>query len=253
MALVLIEIYIDHIADTEHIRITSTTFLSTFPAGSLDRLLSNLLLSSSAIHLAFLCSCVLLAGCYLFRLGGLKIVWLMFISEWIFQIVNAGNIYGYQGAIHQFLLLLVIIEIAQGRLQLLSGLATALIRLQLVTVYFMSGIAKILSPDWQSPDILQRIFLNSKYTPMFFDPLFAAEFFAPMLIVGAKAMLILFPAALINWRGRKFILAAGMLFHLVLALKMNLYAFGFFMVSLYLVLGNEAESSDQKSPLNPSI
>jgi hypothetical protein len=236
LILVLIEIYFEHIADAEHIRLTSIVTFSTLSGnGDFTASLFRFLMSSSVIHLSFLWICTLLAAGYVFRIGGLWTAGLMFVTEWIFQIIHTGNLSGHQGAIHQFLPLLVIIEGARGRMPLLNGIATALLRLQLVMVYFMSGLSKILSPEWQSAEILQRIFLSKTAVPMVIDPIFASAFFAPVLILAIKILQISFPAALAEWRGRKIILGMGVLFHLVLALKLSLYFFGIFMVSLYLV------------------
>jgi hypothetical protein len=246
---VFFEILCEHLLDAEFIATTSRVFANTSPdLSALQRFLSELLLQSGTTYSLFLFCGMTSTALYMTGLGNISVVWLLLALEWMFQILNTRSLYAHEYVIHSFIMLLCIIEIGQGRIKFnrfvpyqwklsaVSGSAILLIKLQFFAVYFMAGLAKILSPAWSHNDVLDKIFLNSRYPSLFLDfILIEHKALTPYLIFAVKAFLICFPLAIMNRRLRRPAVVAGVLFHLTVGLKIGLYGFGFLMVSLYLL------------------
>jgi hypothetical protein len=265
IGLVLIETVAEHILNAEFIRATSLTCFSTLQnQGSIQKSLLDILLAGSAGHLMFLYAFLILLSLYVLKIGSVWVSALCLVAEYIFQQIHVCNLYGHQGAVHQFFTLIILIDFTQfekakapfkkgdWHYSLAAGLLVWLLRLQIVAVYFFSGLGKFVSPGWKNPQMLQRIFLNANNGASFLDPLFANSELAGAIAVGVLFFQLLFPSVLLNKKIRNVFLSVAFLFHLVLAIKLSIYVFSFFMVSLYLAFYSEMDgSASQNSPLNP--
>lgn len=257
--------FIERFLDADYITKTSLTYLSHLEGSPHIVFFGNLLLSSMDIYRTFLAIVAALSVLYASGRGGIWVPLVFAVSEFIFQTISVGNLYGHEGFIHQFLMLMILVEVGQGRLRhqmqtwnpsRLSGLAILLLRWQLMVLYFMAGLSKILSPDWQSHEILDRIFSNALYNRTFFDSLYADNFWvAPVLKFTLIGFQILFPFLVFIRPLRRWLFMLGILIHTFIAIKMDLYFFSFFVVSLYLLFCEDSckeRISSQKLPLSPS-
>lgn len=257
--------FVERFLDAEYITATSLAYTDHLLKAPVHRYLADLLLTSPDFYRFFICVLALIAIFYGTALGGLWIGCLFLILEFIMQIVSAGNVYGHEGFIHQFLLLMILTEAGQGRIHhnhrwfasRLSGIGILLLRWQFIVLNFMAGLGKVLSSDWKNNNILDRIFMNSLYNGSFFDPLYtsAHTWIAPLLKYIIIGFQILFPAFIFIKPLRRWIFAVGILIHTFIAIKMSLYFFSFFVVSLYLLFwesNSKDRMSSQNSPDNPS-
>ena len=264
-AAVYLAAFTERFIDADYITKTSLTYLSHLKDESHFLFFGNLLLSSPDVYRGFLALLAVFTILYASGLGSLWVPLLFIALEFIYQTISAGNLYGHEGFIHQFLLLMVLIEVGQGRIRhahhwvtsRVSGLAILLLRWQLMVLYFMAGLGKILSPDWQNGEILDRIFFNTLYNRSFFDALYADNaWVAPILKYVLIGFQILFPLLVFIRPLRRWLFAAGIVIHTFIAVKMDIYFFSFFVVSLYLLFCDEdckTRISSQNGPDKPSV
>ena len=246
---VFFEILVEHFIDAEFISITSAAYVKSLHTASDHRqFLVDSLLGSPDRYRCLIALCSIFTILYCTGIGSAFVIWIFLVMEWLFQLVSAGNLFGHEISIHQILLLIILVELGQGRIKLfksqgfnwkpslVSGLSIALLRLQVPIIYFVSGLGKILSPGWKSPDILKRIFLNSAYPKSLFDSLFVGtESIQPYLAWGIQIFLLSFPLLLIFKKSRKWAFLGGVLFHILIAWKIEIYFFSLYMTCLYLI------------------
>ena len=109
-------------------------------------------------------------------------------------------------------------------------------QLQILLIYFASGSDKLMSASWRSGEAIQYI---SRLDFLFNPRLTFDESASPLLNLCLAWMVIIFELSFpfLVWikKTRLFILAAGVLFHLVIWIFLSLPDFGLIMMISYLV------------------
>ena len=111
-----------------------------------------------------------------------------------------------------------------------------LLFVQMALIYFVNGLYKIVSPQWQEGTILYYVLNDPTWTRVPF-----AQFPVPLWILRTSAWIVLvwelgFPLwVMLPWT-RKAALAFGILFHCGIFLCLELGAFQLYMLALYLPL-----------------
>lgn len=264
LALIVLETFAEFSIDESFARTTSVTFFNTIQHKKfLQEFFVNTILSSASAHFSFLAVSSVVILLYALGIGGLWIVGLAFSLEWVFRLIHSGNLYGHEGALLQFLLLLVFIEFGQGRMKmhlrkphvwkksLISGLASLLFHLQILCVYVFAGASKLLSPEWNNTEVIRKILLNANYQPTDADALLTNVSVATALVFLIKLFQVGFPLLYFNKKVKKLILGFGVLFHAAIAIKISIYFFSLFMIVLYLTFVDE--SFVQNSPEKRSV
>lgn len=260
--------FVERLLDYSFISRTSLAYLQTVQGEAFLKTVASLILTNSESYIFFLIFMMLLSCLYAIGRGGAWVLLVFGISEFFYQMVSAGNSYGHEGFIHQFLVLLILLEIGQGRIDgcrlsvtwqpsLLTGLSILLLRWQLMVLYFMAGLSKWVSPEWQTNDILDRIFLNQIYFSLPWDSIYLTykNTVGTFIRYSIIAFQLSFPFLILFRKTRPLILTCGIIFHLLIALKMGIYSFSLFMISLYLLFYEKDDKRDiscQKLPVKPS-
>jgi antimicrobial peptide system SdpB family protein len=115
--------------------------------------------------------------------------------------------------------------------RIIGVLALLLIQIQVAAVYLDAGIAKLGVPDWANGTAMFYIFRNAIYgAPSWLSPMLSAITNLPvgvaLLTWGAVVLEVILGLALLLPRQlRPLLLAAGLLFHDMIALSMGLISF----------------------------
>lgn len=112
-SVVLIGSAVERLLDAEFVRRTSFAYAHIFPS-DLHRWLRFFYESSWAFS-SFLMIFSLIVLIYACGFGGRWILVLAGLAEFCFQHLTAGNVYGHEGFIHQFFILLLVYEFCLGR------------------------------------------------------------------------------------------------------------------------------------------
>ena len=116
-----------------------------------------------------------------------------------------------------------------------NSLSTRCIQIQLCIIYVYSGLEKIRGMTWWRGDALWYAFGNTQLT--YFDMSFLAHM--PLVIVALTYLTVIWETyfAVLIWFApiRKYILLFGLIFHLSIALTMNLVEFSVLMLAPYLL------------------
>lgn len=258
---------VERLLDLEFIRLTSSAHAQIFPTWLSPVI--GFLYSNALFFPGFLLVFVAFLLLYGLGLCGRWILALVGSFEFIYQHLSAGNIYGHEGFVHQFFWLFLIYEFALGRqiifvspqsaprrafwCSLTAGLTVLLLRWQFAVVYLSAGLSKIWSPLWKQPDFLFSVFSRQIYTFSKYPSLLSfLESFFSLAQLTIPWLQIFFPVLLLFSKTRKFALAFSLIFHLTLAVLMQIYWFSFFMIGLTLLFYSERKKS-QNSPSAPSI
>ena len=139
---------------------------------------------------------------------------------------------------HLFLLFLGIVIIGE-LIELAINQIEFLVKLQLVLVYFIAGIAKLFSQEWKNGEALQKIlrsdiFYSERWSSIFSNHIFSKLMCWLTIIWELSSLLLLVNNEMIitSW------LVIGFLFHLSLfyILKLNLFFFVFMAVYSFIIL-----------------
>jgi hypothetical protein len=111
-----------------------------------------------------------------------------------------------------------------------------LCKIQLVIVYFISSIYKVLSPEWLDGTALQRILFVNEYSLPFIinsiNNFGLLLYFSTWIILAYQ---ILFPIVLIKNNKTNYLLIIGVTLHLAIALVMGLFNFSLIMIISYVL------------------
>jgi hypothetical protein len=111
-----------------------------------------------------------------------------------------------------------------------------LCKIQLVIVYFVSGIYKVLSPEWLDGTALIRILFVNEYSLPIISK--SINNFGMVLYCSTWFVLgyqILFPLVLIKNNKINYLLIIGVTLHLAIALVMGLFNFSLIMIISYVL------------------
>jgi hypothetical protein len=106
---------------------------------------------------------------------------------------------------------------------ILASLAVRLCQLHIVFIYFVSGWDKLMSPAWRSGDAVAAIsFLDTVINPALYDTLEYGAIEATILAWMGILFELAFGALVWSRTTRPWILAAGVVFHLIIAWALSL-------------------------------
>ena len=201
---------------------------------------------------------ILVAFLFVMGIGGRATTCVMWAMTWFLQDLN--NLIGDGGDnIARIVLLYMIFADVSGRrersVSLVSGLlhnaAILAVVIQVSMLYLSTGMYKIMGEYWQNGVALYYILrVNSYSWTGLGELLYANEYIVVLLTYATVLFEIAFPFALFNRWTRRSILAAGVLFHLGIAVSMGLVAFSWMMLSLYFVFVSDREYERVKSLLS---
>jgi len=188
----------------------------------------------SGLHFAFVVGLVLLALGVWARVLSI----LVFVLHVSFVHANIGAVYGVD-LLFIFFLFYFCIGNERSKKNTpggwLSSVAFRLAQIQLCIVYAYSGLEKLKGVTWWKGESLWNVLANPQLSR--FDFTWVSQF--PLLLVISVYLTlfweIYFAALIWNPKMRRVTLLFGVGFHLSIALLMNLFWFGAFMVTTYVL------------------
>jgi hypothetical protein len=109
-----------------------------------------------------------------------------------------------------------------------------LMLIQLAVIYFFNGLHKLVSPQWQSGEVLYWVLANPMWSRWSYaqlpTPYLAAQLGAWITMIWE----LLFPLLILRPRSRAVALCIGAAFHVGILVSMELGAFPLYMMCLYL-------------------
>ncbi len=203
-----------------------------------------------AFHALFLfCCAAFMVG---WRTAWVK--WIVLIGQISYEVRNPGLFYGVDKILAGLLFILCFAPIghamsldrvrtvrAAKRSRLMArpprytspwaGACTRLMQIQMVMLFFYSGIEKLRGDDWWYGNAIWSLFTsNEYYSPLLLD-LMARHFWLSNVATYSTLLIeIAFPFLIWQRRTRPYLLAAAIFLHLQFAIFMALYYFSFVMV-----------------------
>ncbi|HEY9047379.1 MAG TPA: HTTM domain-containing protein [Ohtaekwangia sp.] len=121
-------------------------------------------------------------------------------------------------------------------LQIIVYNATVLIaQVIVVGIYFLSGWDKLITPSWRTGEAFQLIANLQHMIHPFFQPLLTNTTVNLVLAWCTIAFELTFVILVWFRRTRVYILAIGVIFHLIIAVALNLYSFSLIMIVSYMI------------------
>lgn len=112
-----------------------------------------------------------------------------------------------------------------------AGACTRLMQIQMVVLFFYSGISKMAGDDWRNGDAVWAVFTTDEHYSPFILSIFASHYWLANLATYGTVLIEVAYCFLIWQRAtRPYLLAAGLFLHAQFAVLMGLFYFSFVMM-----------------------